>query len=125
MDVNFSSWLSEKMREREWSQSDLARASGLTRQSISYYLSDKSKQPDEFALQRIAHALKLPPEQVYRAAGTLPPKAKDDPWVDEMAHKLSQLPPNLRDVANRLIDSLAESEEATRKAKPKPKSATR
>lgn len=125
MDVNFSTWLSTKMREHNWSQSDLARASGLTRQAISYYLSDKSKQPDEFALQQIARALKLSPEQVYRAAGLLPPEAGEDPWIEEMDHKLRQLSPGLRDVAGRLINSLVEGEEAeaARKVKPKNKSA--
>lgn len=123
MDITFSNWLTEKMRERNWSQSDLARASGLTRQAISYYLSEKSKQPDEFALQRIAKALKMPPEPVYRAAGLLPASADEDPWVEEMDHKLRQLSPSLRDVAGRFIDSMLQSEEAeaARKAKAKPK----
>ncbi|HLE52678.1 MAG TPA: helix-turn-helix transcriptional regulator [Anaerolineales bacterium] len=92
MDVTFANWLNEKMREHNWSQSDLARASGLTRQAISYYLSQKSKQPDEFALQRIAHALKLPPEQVYRAAGILPPKTSTDEMIEQILHEVSKLP---------------------------------
>jgi transcriptional regulator with XRE-family HTH domain len=92
MDTNFSDWLSTKMREREWSQSDLARAAGLTRQAISYYLSEKSKQPDEFALQRIAHALKLPPEQVYRAAGILPQKPDLDEEIEQIVHEAAKLP---------------------------------
>lgn len=91
MDVNFSNWLNTKMREHSWSQSDLARASGLTRQAISYYLSEKSKQPDEFALQRIAHALKLPPEQVYRAAGILPQKPNLDEDMEQILHEVEKL----------------------------------
>lgn len=53
MDTTFSNWLIEEMRERDWSQSDLARASGLTRQAISYYLSDKSKAPDREAEKKL------------------------------------------------------------------------
>ena len=92
------------------SQSDLARATGLTRQAISYYLGEKSKRPDDDALQAISRVFKLPPEQVYRAAGLLPPKPESDPWVEEMAHKLASLPPNLRRVATGLIDSLLRDE---------------
>ena len=92
MDITFSAWLSNKMMEHNWTQSDLARASGLTRQAISYYLSEKSKQPDEFALQRIAHALKLPPEQVYRAAGILPPAINIDEEMERIIHEIEKLP---------------------------------
>lgn len=67
MEVSFSAWLTFQMQLKNWTQSDLARASGLTRQTISYYLSDKSKYPDENALIKIANAFKLPPEHVYRA----------------------------------------------------------
>ena len=124
MNNKFTDWLMLNMREREWSQSDLARASGLTRQAISYYLGDKSKSPDEIALRKLARAFQIPPEQVFRAAGLLPPKPADDPWVDEMAHKLGLLPQGLRNVAGRFINSLIEGEEANGngKTKPKPKS---
>ena len=70
MSLAFSTWLINQMREQDLSQADLARASGLTRQTINYYLSARSKQPDEFALQKIAKGLGLPIEEVYRAAGT-------------------------------------------------------
>lgn len=68
----------------------------------------------------IANALKLPPEQVFRASGILPPE-NDDPWADEMSHKLSQLSPGLRGVAERFINSMVEQEEAERKKNAKPK----
>jgi transcriptional regulator with XRE-family HTH domain len=120
----FSEWLFSKMQEKRWSQADLARASGLTRQAISHYLGDRSRSPDKDALQHIARALKVPIETVYRAAGVLPQEAQDDPWVDEMAHKLSLLPPGMRDIAGRLIDSMLEGEEKgkaqSRKGRPSP-----
>ena len=94
MDTKFSEWLSKKMKERNWSQSDLARASGLTRQAISYYLSEKSKQPDEFALQEIAHAFKLPPEEVYRVAGLLPPNPQKDETLQRIDYLYSILRKN-------------------------------
>lgn len=79
MGIQFSDWLTQQLAEKNMSQAELARKSGLTRQSISYYLSAKSKQPDEFALEKIAAGLELPVEQVYRAAGIkLSPKIFDE-----------------------------------------------
>jgi transcriptional regulator with XRE-family HTH domain len=92
MDILFSDWLVDRMKEMGWSQADFARASGLTRQAISYYLSDKSKSPDEFALQKIARALTLPPEYVFRKAGLLPAKPEDDLMIEVITHLYQQLP---------------------------------
>lgn len=88
--MDFSKWLSGQLRARDWSQSDLAHAAGLTRQSISYYLSEKSKQPDEFALRKIASALRLPPEEVYRAAG-IPLSPTEDETLDRIEHLYNAL----------------------------------
>lgn len=95
--MNFSNWLLEILNERNWSQSDLARASGLTRAAISYYLGPKSKKPDEDALKKIAHALKIPPETVFRAAGLLPEKPPKDELIDKIIYELDQLPEEERD----------------------------
>ncbi len=92
MDTTFANWLIVQMQERDWSQSDLARASGLTRQTISYYLSEKSKAPDENALSKIAHAFKLPVEQVYRAAGILPHTPDINETIEQILHDVEGMP---------------------------------
>lgn len=68
----FNDWLLSQLQKHNWSQADLARASGLTRAAISRYMGDSSRIPDEAALRKLAHGLKLPPETVFRAAGTPP-----------------------------------------------------
>lgn len=93
MDIKFSDWLLEQLKERGWSQSELSHITGLTRQAISYYLSGKSKQPDEFALQKIAKALKLPPEEVYRAAGIPLSQPQETKLIRQITHLTNQLPP--------------------------------
>jgi transcriptional regulator with XRE-family HTH domain len=113
----FSEWLLVTMEHKEWSQADLARAAKVSRSAISEVISGK-RQVGKGLATSIAHALKLPPEQVFRAAGILPPE-KEDPWVEEMAHKLDQLSPGLRAVAERFINSMVDGEEAERKAKSK------
>ena len=101
----------------------MARAAGVSRSAISEIISGQ-RQVGKRTATAVADALKLPPEQVFRAAGILPSK-REDPWVDKMAHKLGQLPSGMRGVAERFIDSMLDSEEADRKAKAKakPKSA--
>lgn len=106
MDNTFSFWLLTQMQERHWSQSDLARASGLTRQAISYYLSNKSKSPDDNALICISKALQLPPEIVFRAAGLLPLSPQPDPWMEKMAHYTSLLTGQRRELAEQLMQAL-------------------
>ena len=87
----FSNWLFTQMQDRSWSQSDLARASGLTRQAIGRYLAEKTKTPDEFALQKIAHAFELPTETVYRAAGILPTKPETNEEIEQILHEVEKL----------------------------------
>lgn len=66
----FNTWLLSKLKEKEWSQADLARASGLTTAAISKYINGRI--PDAEALKKIARAFRLPNEQVFEAAGVFP-----------------------------------------------------
>jgi transcriptional regulator with XRE-family HTH domain len=112
----FEEWLRVNMNVKGWSQADLARASGLTRQTISYYLSGASKKPDADALRLLASAFGLDEVDALRAAGMMSP-AVGDSWVDQQAYKLSLITdPTLRETAARLINSLAEQEAAAAKA---------
>lgn len=92
MDITFGDWLLARMRERSLSQSEFSRRAGLTRQAISYYTTGKSKQPDEFALQKIAAALQVPPEEVYRAAGIPLSKTSENPIIKQITYLTSDLP---------------------------------
>jgi transcriptional regulator with XRE-family HTH domain len=121
--ISFSEWLLRALENKGWSQADLARAANVSRSAISEIISGQ-RQIGKRTATSLAEALKIPPEQVFRAAGILPPE-NGDPWADEMSHKLSQLSPALRAVAEGLINSMVEGEEAEKKrrAKPKPRSA--
>jgi transcriptional regulator with XRE-family HTH domain len=82
----FADWLNGRMRIKNWSQSELARISGLTRQAINNYLSAKVNKPDEDALKALAHAFDLPPEEIFRAAGILPPNHEKPPGLEEWVY---------------------------------------
>lgn len=90
--TSFSDWLLEQLRERKWSQAQLARASGLTPQAISNYINRNVQKPDEDALAALARGLKLPVQTVYRAAGMyLPSQSNFDEETEQMVHIFEQL----------------------------------
>jgi transcriptional regulator with XRE-family HTH domain len=69
MDITFGEWLQKQIDRKGWNQTRLAKSSGLTRQAINNYVSNRVLKPDEIALANIARALEIPVETVYEAAG--------------------------------------------------------
>ncbi len=88
MNTDFVNWLIAQMQERNWSQADLARESGINKQSIHYYLTESAKPPHAHALAKIAYALKLPAEEVYRAAGFLPSPPDINETIEEILYEM-------------------------------------
>jgi hypothetical protein len=127
MDTDFVSWLEAQLQERNWSQAELVRESGLDKQSIHYYLThltqlhhrmhgerretplkvsvasvfsvakvlylrnisyltQSSKPPH--APAKIACALKLPVEEIYRAAGFLPRPPHINETIEEIMYEM-------------------------------------
>lgn len=119
---NLSNWLQAELHSRDWSQSELARVSGLHRAIISKIILQGSD-PTPETLEAIAKAFKIPPEQVYRIAGILPPIPDEDPWIKEQEYKLRMISPKNRGIAGKLIDTLVQGEEAEIKLKSKAKPA--
>lgn len=87
----FSSWLLQEMNKKDWTQADLARASGLTTAAISRYMTGRI--PEEESAKKIARAFKIPPEQVFRAAGILPPVKEKEQLIEIILHELDTLSP--------------------------------
>ena len=124
METTFGEWLAVELEKRNMRQVELARKSGVAPAQISRILSGQ-RGAEGKTLRAIARALKMAPEDVFRAAGLMPDEPNADPWVDEMAYKLRLIPASLRPAAGKLIESMAEGDEASRKPKPKAKTATR
>jgi len=102
--MNFADWLLNELAKKKWSQSDLAKHSGLTKQAIGNYVSGRV--PSRDALIVIAKALKIPIEIIFDAVdGKV---SENDAWVEEMSHKISLLPPSSRGVVSKLLDALLE-----------------
>jgi len=89
--MDFPQWLIEQRNSRGWSQSDLSRFADVSRQVISDYEGYKRKYFDEGILTKIARAFKFPPEEVFRAAGILPPVPVKSAKLSVMDYLFDQL----------------------------------
>ncbi len=91
MNTKFVSWLTAQLQEREWSQAELARRSGLHKQSVHYYLTQSAKPPHPHALAKIASALGLPVEEVYRVAGVLSSPPEINETIEETLYEMQEM----------------------------------
>ena len=91
MENNLSSFLNEELRNRGWSQRELARRAGLSPTSISEVLSGK-RGPGKRFCQAVAKALQVPPERIFQAAGIIdaPPKTALFIELTNVAKSLSE-----------------------------------
>jgi transcriptional regulator with XRE-family HTH domain len=87
---DFPTWLEERLKEQGITQSELARRAGVTRGAINGILQGV-RGPGVELSKGIAKALSLPPEQVLRAAGLLPPEAKINEQMEKIIHELDGL----------------------------------
>ena len=74
---NFGNWLGQELQHRNWNQAELARRSRTTTAQISRIMTGEQN-PGPTVCQKLARALHIPAEEVFRYAGLLPP-AKEQP----------------------------------------------
>ncbi|MDL1909737.1 helix-turn-helix transcriptional regulator [Chloroflexi bacterium CFX6] len=89
--IDFPSWLTAQIISRNWKPTDLAKYSHLSDTAVSRILRG-DRNPDVDTLSKIAQALRLPPEQVYRAAGILPPVPDLNETIEQIVHEIQSLP---------------------------------
>ncbi len=105
----FMEWLNEQLRQRGWTQGELARRCGLSRSGVNKNLRNLAQKPSPETCNAIARALNLAPITVFRAAGWLP-EDQDLPELDELREKFSKLSPNGRQQLIARADVLLEFE---------------
>lgn len=97
------------MRQRDWSNSDLARHAGVVPSTVSMILSEQKSPGLEFCLG-VAKAFNLPPELVMRYAGLLPHKPENDETREQILHYYDQMPPGDKERLRVLARALAEAQ---------------
>lgn len=69
--MSLGEFMREKRKEKDWSQRDLAAASGVSNAEISRLEAGKRKEPSLSVLQDIASALNTPMSEIMEHAGML------------------------------------------------------
>jgi transcriptional regulator with XRE-family HTH domain len=87
----FPQWLQDRMRDRGWNASDLARELDVVPSLVSRWMTER-QQPSLESLKAIAQALHLSEHEVFMAAGHLQPlETDDDPRKQELIRKIMEL----------------------------------
>lgn len=89
----FGLWLQKEREQRGWSQSDLARFSGLHRQIINKTENGVSMPALETYLA-LAKAFNISPTFIFRKAGLLPESNTDQVRFEDWEFVLNQLSPD-------------------------------
>ena len=104
----FSEWLVDQLNERNWSQSDLASASGIGRGVINKIINHVNNKSDPETCLALAKGLKVSPITVFIAAGLLPPLPDRNSEWDDFQSILMRMSPRRREdlivMARALLD---------------------
>jgi transcriptional regulator with XRE-family HTH domain len=84
-------YINRELNARQWSVRELARRSGLAHTTINDVTALRSNPGLEFC-RSIARAFNVPPEQVLRLAGLLPPVPEETVTIAELVFLANQLP---------------------------------
>lgn len=113
--MSFGEWIQAELNSRGWDQAELARRSKISDAHISRLVTGGRK-PGQEATKAIARALRLPPEEVMRQAGILPPKNAnltpgDRRALVETMDKIAALSHDSQRLVFALVDRIWRSEE--------------
>lgn len=93
--LDFGQWIQKERANRNWSQSDLSRYSGLHRAVISKIESGTKPMPE--TLVALAQAFKISPITIFRVAGLLPPGPDDKINFEDWQYLLEKMTPEERE----------------------------
>lgn len=93
---DFSAWLQAELDARGWDQAELARRSQTTTALISRMISGE-RLPGAVVARRLARALSLAPEEVFRRAGLLPRTGPKPEGLEELAYLYTEMSDEDRD----------------------------
>ena len=97
MSMDFADWLTEEVEKRGWSFRELARRAGLSSGAISQITTQRSFPGPEFCTG-VARAFRIPPEEVFRRAGLLPPLPETEKKKQSVWLRFTRLTPEQQDL---------------------------
>lgn len=115
--VEFGQWVRKEREDREWSQSDLARESGLYRSLINNIENGVSESSPK-TLTALGHAFGYPIEFMFEIVGLLPPKPELSPIKRALIHIAEDLPDSDVRLALSLLEQRQEYYKKNPGAKP-------
>jgi transcriptional regulator with XRE-family HTH domain len=107
-------YILEYLDRQNLSQAELARRADISPSQLSKIL-NRTSAPGREACEGLAHALKLPPDQVMQMAGLLPKRDARSTLIDRIVHLVEQMPPEEQERFVSLAEWTVEQQE--RKAK--------
>jgi lambda repressor-like predicted transcriptional regulator len=93
MGEDFPEWIEQQLSQRGWRASDLAHKAGIDQGTLSNVL-NRARGAGLVFCNRVAVALRLPPETVLRHAGLLPGVPEETAAAREMAYLFARLAPD-------------------------------
>ena len=110
-DLDFVTWLRDRMEERDMKSRDLALAAKMDPGSLSRILNYERK-PNADTLAAIADALSISRYEVFSAAGYMDNRSGINPIIESLAQRIADLPPQQQELINAMIDTLLAQQEA-------------
>jgi transcriptional regulator with XRE-family HTH domain len=114
--ITFIAWLDKQREKHGWTRAKLAKQAGISPTAI-YLLARGQRNPGANLCNRLANALGLPREEVYRAAGLLQGKSHPGEDVERGEHYLDLMKPGTRKLALAYLESLMSKEDLDKKTK--------
>lgn len=71
----YGDWVSEQLQRRNWTQADLARLSGLKKQTVGQIVRGASTQPTAWQVAAISRVFRVEPNEVFELTGLWEPGA--------------------------------------------------
>ncbi len=108
MKLQMSRQLAKLMREKQISQSALARATGIPQPTINRILSEVTREPRRDSVLSIANYFGVTPESMYEAPSQREQdQADSSDFIDELFHRIANLKKVDRDeLLRRIADNL-------------------
>ena len=109
---DLASWLRQEVETRGWSLREMARRAGVSHTAIINVANGRTRPGASFCL-KIARALGVPPEEVYRRAGLLPPTPAESASLLEANFLFAQLSESEQETVLTMMRALAQKRRET------------